>query len=69
MAYTVRLEEVVEMLNSLKNEYDNLRALIEDQVRDNEIDEAHENFHKLLDISNSINQMENLEVNMPSNET
>jgi hypothetical protein len=58
----VKLKTVIEDLEKLKDGYDELKLLIADQVRDNEIEEAKENFEKLQSLKNSIEQMENLEV-------
>jgi lysozyme family protein len=59
---TVKLKYAIETLEKLKDGYEELRNLIADQVRDNEIDEAKENFEKLQGLKNSIEQMENLDV-------
>ena len=58
----VKLKEVINTLELLKDEYDNLRLLIADQVNDNEIEEATENLEKLKELKKAIGQMENLNV-------
>lgn len=58
----VKLKEVVETLEKLKDGYEELRLLIADQVRDNQITEARANFEKLESLGASIEQMESLNV-------
>ena len=58
----VKLKEVVNTLELLKDEYDELRLLIADQANDNEIEEATENLQKLKELKKAIEQMENLNV-------
>ncbi len=58
----VKLIKVIETLETLKNKYDDLRGLMEDQVRDNQIEEAKETFKEILEFKKSIEQMENLDV-------
>lgn len=62
----VKLATVIETLNNLKDKRDEIRLLIADQVRDNEIEEATENLERLRELDNSIKDMENLKVVMPS---
>ncbi|MEK3756782.1 hypothetical protein MHB73_21315 [Bacillus sp. FSL K6-6483] len=62
----VKLAIVIETLNNLKDKRDEIRLLIADQVRDNEIEEATENLERLKELDNSIQTMENLKVVMPS---
>ena len=58
----VKLIEVIETLEKLKDRYDGLRGLIADQVNDNQIEEAKEDFKELLELKKAIEQMENLNV-------
>ncbi|MEK4191755.1 hypothetical protein NYE59_01585 [Paenibacillus sp. FSL L8-0323] len=58
----VKLKDVIEALDKLKDRYDSLRLLIADQVRDKQIDEAKDNFEKLENLGEAIEQMENLNV-------
>jgi len=58
----VKLKDVVETLEKLKGSYEELRLLIADQVKDNQIDEARSNFEKLESLGAAIEQMENLKV-------
>ncbi|KKO51116.1 hypothetical protein [Paenibacillus sp. DMB20] len=58
----VKLKEVVKDLEKLKDSYDDLRLLITDQVRDNQIAEARSNFEKLESLGAAIEHMENLNV-------
>lgn len=58
----VKLKDVIETLEKLKGSYENLRLLITDQVRDNQITEARDNFEKLQKLDESIKQMEDLDV-------
>ncbi|OMD19197.1 hypothetical protein BJP48_11860 [Paenibacillus odorifer] len=58
----VKLKDVIETLDKLKDRYDSLRLLIADQVRDKQIDEAKDNFEKLENLGEAIEQMENLNV-------
>lgn len=58
----MKLIRMIKDLESLKDKYDDLKLLLEDQVRDNQIEEAKETFEELLSIKESIEQMENLEV-------
>lgn len=58
----VKLIKVIETLKSLKENYDQLRGLIADQVNDDQIEEATENFKELQELKKAIEQMESLEV-------
>lgn len=58
----VKLKKAIETLEILKDKYDELRGLIADQVNDNQIEEAEENFKELQELKKAIEQMENLEV-------
>ncbi|MEK4993217.1 hypothetical protein [Paenibacillus sp. FSL H7-0918] len=58
----VKLKDVIETLDNLKDSYNDLRLLIADQVRDKQIDEAKNNFEKLERLGKAIEQMENLNV-------
>lgn len=58
----VKMKDAVETLNKLKDSYEALRLLIADQVRDNQIAEAKNNFEKLESLGQAIEQMENLDV-------
>ncbi|MEK4193257.1 hypothetical protein [Paenibacillus sp. FSL L8-0323] len=58
----VKLKDVIETLDKLNDRYDSLRLLIADQVRDKQIDEAKDNFEKLENLGEAIEQMENLNV-------
>ncbi|MEK5417275.1 hypothetical protein [Paenibacillus sp. FSL L8-0708] len=58
----VKLKDVIETLDKLKDRYDSLRLLIVDQVRDKQITEAKNNFEKLESLGIAIEQMENLNV-------
>lgn len=58
----VKLNEVIETLEKLKDSYEELRLLIADQVRDKQIAEAKNNFEKLESLGKAIEQMENLDV-------
>lgn len=62
----VKLATVIETLNNLKDKRNKLRLLVADQVYDDEIEEATENFERLKELDNSIETMENLKVVMPS---
>ncbi|MFX3616242.1 MAG: hypothetical protein ACE3JK_01760 [Sporolactobacillus sp.] len=58
----VKLKTAIETLNKLKDKYDELRLLITDEINDNEIEEAKKDFEELQLLKNSIDQMENLNV-------
>lgn len=58
----VKLKDVIETLDDLKESYNDLRLLIADQVRDKQITEAKDNFEKLESLGEAIEQMENLNV-------
>ncbi|QHE63981.1 hypothetical protein FHE72_23610 (plasmid) [Rossellomorea vietnamensis] len=58
----VELKKVIETLELLKDKYEELKLLIADQVRDDEIEEAIANFEELNEIKKAIEQMENLKV-------
>ncbi|OMD04717.1 hypothetical protein MKX34_11675 [Paenibacillus sp. FSL R5-0636] len=58
----VKLKDVIETLDNLKDNYNDLRLLIADQVRDKQIAEAKDNFEKLESLGKAIEQMENLNV-------
>jgi len=58
----VKLKDVIESLERLKDGYNDLRLLIADQVRDKQIAEAKDNFEKLESLGKAIEQMENLKV-------
>jgi hypothetical protein len=58
----VKLKDVIETLEDLKDNYNDLRLLIADQVRDKQIAEAKNNFEKLERLGKAIEQMENLNV-------
>lgn len=58
----VKLVKAIETLEMLKEQYDKLRGLIADQVYDNQIEEAEENFKELQELKKAIEQMENLDV-------
>jgi lysozyme family protein len=60
----VKLKEVIKTLEMLKDEYDDSKLLIVDQIRDNEIDEAEKTFKKILGLRKSIAQMESLEISL-----
>jgi hypothetical protein len=58
----VKLKDVIETLDKLKDSYEELRLLIADQVRDKQITEAKNNFEELESLGKAIEQMENLDV-------
>lgn len=62
----VKLTDVLDTLEKLKDKYNELRLLIADQVRDNQISEAKSNFEKLENLKIAIEQMENLSVQIES---
>lgn len=57
-----KLKKVIETLESLKDRYEDLKLLIADQVRDDQINEAKNNFEELQSVKKAIEQMENLDV-------
>jgi hypothetical protein len=63
---SVRVDEVIHDLNKLKDRYEELKDLIADQVRDNEIADAKSNIVDLQDLAISIKHMGNLKVQMPT---
>jgi hypothetical protein len=65
---TVNFNRVSEDLEKLKDKYNQLRGLIADQVNDDQISEAEVNFAELQSLSVSIKQMENLKVQIPTND-
>lgn len=58
----MKLKDAINDLEKLKDKYEGLKLLIADQVHDDEINEAKENFEQLLRLKDSIDQMENLNV-------
>lgn len=62
----VKLTDVLETLEKLKDNYNQLRLLIADQVRDDQIPEAENSFEKLMKLKTAIEQMENLNVQIES---
>jgi protein subunit release factor A len=64
----VKFHKVVEDLEKLKDRYRELKGLIADQVNDDQISEAKENFAELQSLTVSIKQMENLSVQIPTND-
>lgn len=64
----VKFSKVAEDLEKLKDRYSELRGLIADQVNDDQISEAKVNFAELQSLSVSIKQMENLSVQIPTND-
>lgn len=58
----LKVIDFIEDLESWRDKYDNLRLLIQDQVKDNQIDEAELNFAKLLKLKSIIEGMENFEI-------
>lgn len=58
----IKLKDAISDLEKLKARYGELKSLIADQVYDDEIEEAKENFEQLLRLKESIDQMENLNV-------
>ncbi|MBD8028164.1 hypothetical protein H9636_16065 [Ureibacillus sp. Re31] len=58
----MKLKQLIKDLEKLKDEYNDLKLLIEDRVRDNEIDEAKEDFERLLSLRSSIIEMEESEI-------
>ncbi|WP_225230290.1 hypothetical protein [Ureibacillus galli] len=59
---SMKLKQLIKDLEKLKDEYNDLKLLIEDRVRDNEIDEAKEDFERLLSLRSSIIEMEESEI-------
>lgn len=58
----MKLKTVIEDLGKLKDKYDELKLLVVDQIRDNEIEEAKASFEEILSYKKSIEQMENIEI-------
>lgn len=58
----VKLQVVIETLENLKDSYEDLKGRIADEVRDDQIAEATAHFEELKSVMKSIEQMENLDV-------
>lgn len=58
----VKLKQVIQTLENLKEGYEDLKDKIADEVRDDEIEKATAHFAELTSIKKSIEQMENLDV-------
>lgn len=60
----MKLKMIIEDLEKLKERYDDLRLLIADQVRDNQIIEAKKNFENLQSLEMAIEQIEKLDIDL-----
>ncbi|MBN6887487.1 hypothetical protein ACUXCC_002620 [Cytobacillus horneckiae] len=49
----MKLKTVIEDLGKLTDKYDELKLLVVDQIRDNEIEEAKETFEEILSYNQS----------------
>ncbi|MEG0258450.1 MAG: hypothetical protein RR595_05680 [Lysinibacillus sp.] len=58
----MKVIDFIRDLESWREKYDDLRGLIEDQIKDNQIDEAELNFAKLLKLKSIIAEMESFEI-------
>ncbi len=58
----MKLVKLIETLELLREEYEKLKLLIQDQVKDDQIEEAKLNFDKLLETKKAIEQMEDMDI-------
>jgi len=62
---TTNVQFIMQSIENLRGEYKDLRHLVADQIRDDQMDEAKQNLEKLERIKQSIEYMEQLEVILP----
>ena len=61
---TATLKQAAKHLEQLKEHYDNLRAIIADDFKDDWIDKALDKVEQLKELRRIIEQLENIEVNI-----